>query len=131
MKKPSVEIRCEACGRDSLLLREPVYEGFKRVGESLRCAACGHRYDSEEAVPFKEARAVRVFSEADRPAEVKVFDPGEARLCRHCAHYIVNPFTQWCALHKREVQATDTCPRFAPAPTKDGLPPSGQPLPPL
>ncbi len=30
-------------------------------------------------------------------------------ICRHCYHYIVNPFTQWCSFQKREVEATDSC----------------------
>ena len=112
MKKPSVEIRCSACGQESLLLREAAYEGFKRVGETLRCAACGHVYADEDAVPFKVARAASIFTEADRSAEITVFAGDEPRMCRHCRHYIVNPFTQWCAVHKKEVQATDTCSRF-------------------
>lgn len=32
----SREIVCPACDRESLLVREPLYEGFKRVGEELR-----------------------------------------------------------------------------------------------
>ena len=32
--------------------------------------------------------------------------------CRHCKHYVVNPFIQRCGLSHREVQATDLCERF-------------------
>jgi len=39
-------------------------------------------------------------------------DDEYGRTCRHCRHYIVNPFTQRCDLHKKEVEATDFCPDF-------------------
>ena len=53
-----VEIICSECGADALIRREPVYEGFKKVGEELSCPACGHKYDSEEDVPFKEKKKI-------------------------------------------------------------------------
>ena len=111
-----VELRCPACGRDSWLLRKPVYEGFTKTGEALSCALCGHRFASEEEIAFKDRRP-KVFSENDRPRPVKVFREDEkGRMCRHCAEYVVNPFLQRCGLHRCEVQATDTCPHFKPKP---------------
>jgi hypothetical protein len=108
-----IEIICSACGAEALLLRAPRFEGLRKTGEILTCAACGHEYASEADVPFKARPAVKVFTEADRSAPVKVFRAGEAeRLCRHCVHYVVNPFMQWCGVHKKEVEATDTCDRF-------------------
>ena len=113
-KGKSIEITCPACGRDALLVRQPKYDGFKKVGESLSCASCGHEFAGEDEVPFKGRKAVRVFTDADRSKEIKVFDAGEAeRLCLHCQSYVVNPFMQWCAHHRKEVQATDTCSAFA------------------
>ena len=109
----SVEIICSACGADTFLLRKPVYEGLKKTGEVLVCSACGHEYAGEDEVPFKHRESVHVFTDADRSRAVKVFSEGEAEaLCRHCAHYVVNPFMQWCGLHKKEVEATDTCRQF-------------------
>ncbi len=117
----AVEIICSNCGADTLLKREAVYDGFVKTGEKLTCSSCGYEYASEEAVPFKEKNAEpKVFTEADRSARIEVFDEGEnRRLCRYCANYIVNPFTQFCALHKKEVQATDTCPQFEEASNTD------------
>lgn len=111
----TVEIICGYCGADTLLNREAVYDGFAKTGEKLTCSSCGHEYASEADVPFKaKPSAPEIFTEADRSAKVEVFDEGEnKRLCRHCAHYIVNPFTQFCAIHKKEIQATDTCDRFS------------------
>ncbi len=77
--------------------------------------------------------APKIFSDDDKPASPKVFSDDEktvapkvfkeaekGRFCRYCRHYVVNPFLQRCALRRREVEATDTCPQFEPAPPKDG-----------
>jgi hypothetical protein len=108
----SLEIICPACGRDSLLLRSPLYEGFTKVGETLSCAGCGHVFAGEDDVPFKFRERVEVFTDADRSDDPAVFDNDEVRFCRHCRHYVVNPFTQWCGVHNKEVAATDSCDRF-------------------
>jgi len=110
----SVEISCSHCGAEAFLKREPVYEGFSKVGETLSCSACGFVFASEAEVPFKEAApAFKIFTEADRSEKVHIFDEGENRqLCRYCANYVVNPFMQFCSHHKKEVQATDSCPDF-------------------
>lgn len=123
----AVEIICSHCGEETLLHRESVYDGFTRSGEKLTCSACGFEYASESEVPFKERpKEPVVFTEADRSKKIEMFDEGESRrLCRYCANYIVNPFTQFCALHRKEVQATDSCAQFEIAETKDG---AGKPL---
>lgn len=124
MSEKALEILCPACGREALLLRRPRYEGFTRVGEDLSCASCGHAFAGESEVPFKHRPKLQVFTEADRPSDVKVFAEGEnARLCRHCVDYVVNPFLQWCGHHRREVEATDSCDAFRPKP-----PPAPPPL---
>lgn len=113
MSASSIEILCRACGAETLLRREPIYDGFKKVGETLLCSACGHVYETEADVPFKAGSVPSIFSEADKPKTVRVFRSDEAnRNCRHCAHYVVNPFTQRCGLHHREVQAADCCDDF-------------------
>ncbi len=122
----AVEIICKNCGADTLLNREAIYDGFTKAGERLTCSTCGHEYPSEAEVPFKEKiDAPPIFTDADRSEKVVVFAESEnKRLCRYCAHYIVNPFTQFCSAHKKEVQATDTCRRFEQAQDKkktDGL----------
>ena len=59
----------------------------------------------------------KVFSDDEKPGAPKVFKEDEkGRFCRYCRHYVVNPFVQRCSLHKRAVEATDTCPRFEKAP---------------
>ena len=96
----SAEIFCQVCGKATLIVRRPVFDGLKKVGERLSCSACGTEF-TEEEIEFVEKEAPKVFSEEDG-----------VKLCLHCAHYIVNPFTQRCILHGKEVEATDTCPDF-------------------
>ena len=111
------EFRCPACGRDTWLLKKPTYDGFTRTGETLHCALCHHQFSSEAEIPFKDSAPPRIFTEADRPRPVRVFDESEKnRMCRHCREYVVNPFIQRCGLHHCEVEATDTCTSFAPRP---------------
>ena len=113
MAVKAVEIVCTVCGAETLVKREPKYEGFKKVGEQFFCSACGHEYASEEEVPFKQQKKVAVFTEADKVKKVDVFKTDEkGNTCRHCAHYTVNPFTQRCGLTNRIVQATDSCGQF-------------------
>ncbi len=111
--RKTTEIECPACNLTTLLLREPVYEGLKKTGETLKCAGCGHVFASEDEVPFSQSEDRPIFSSKDQSERVQVFAAGEAdALCRHCTQYVVNPFMQWCALHKKEVEATDHCDRF-------------------
>ena len=108
-----VEIVCSACGVDTLIRREPVYDGFKKSGESLTCVSCGHVYADEADVPFKQEVSSNLFSDADKPSKPAIFQDDErGGTCRHCSHYIVNPFAQRCGLHRRFVEATDSCPDF-------------------
>jgi len=123
MKRPDpdkVELRCSACDQDSWLKREKKYDGFTPVGETLSCALCGHVFASEDEIEFIGSRKPKVFTEADRPRPVRVFEKGENdKMCRYCAEYVVNPFLQRCALHQCEVEATDTCPHFRPKPRSE------------
>jgi transcription elongation factor Elf1 len=115
--KMAVEIICPHCGVEAFLKREPVYEGLTKTGEVLSCSACGGAFSTEEEVPFKHVVAApKIFTDADRSKKVEIFSENENRqICRYCANYVVNPFVQFCSHHKKEVQATDSCPQFFPA----------------
>ena len=116
----AVEIICKNCGKESFLNREALYEGFSKVGEKRTCASCGFVYTSEQEITFKEkSEAPKIFNETDRSEKITVFDTDENKqLCRYCRHYVVNPFTQFCGMHSKEVQATDSCPQFKKAEPK-------------
>lgn len=109
----SLEIVCDACGEETLLRREPVYDGFTKVGEALSCMACGKAFADEADIPYKIARKIEIFTEADRSQAEDVFDnDADTRNCRHCESYLKNPFTQWCTRHRKDVDAMDTCEAF-------------------
>ena len=112
----SMEIQCSGCGEVTLARLEPVYDGFKKTGESFICTGCGKLYETESATPFIEKRgAPAVFNDDDRPDPISVFDDDERRKsCGWCRHFVVNPFTQRCGLTNKAVEATDLCLRFDP-----------------
>jgi len=107
------EMFCPVCGKDTLVIKQPVYEGFTRIGEQLKCAICGHLTDApkEEVAPVKKVPAI--FTDEDKSPALNIFGEGENKIiCRYCQNYLVNPFKQWCGFHKKEVEATDTCGNF-------------------
>jgi hypothetical protein len=115
--KPSLEIVCSACGAETIVRREPVYDGFRRTGERFVCTACGHAYGTEAEVPFQTRSTQAVFKSDERPRNPEVFrSDDKGHTCRTCEHYVVNPFTQRCGLTFKPVQATDTCDRYSRPP---------------
>jgi len=127
MSARPVEIICAACGADTLIRREPVYDGFRKAGERLVCVSCGHVYPCEEEVPFKTDKKPAVFGAEDRPETIRVFtDDERGGTCRLCRHYVKNPFVQRCGLHGKPVEATDFCGDFAPRPAPKP-PPADEP----
>lgn len=105
----ALEIVCPLCGEESLVRREPVFEGFKKVGEKRFCSSCGGELPDEasEAPPADTRPSIFQDDEPDTP---DVFgDEERRRCCRYCVHYVLNPFTQRCGLHERDVEATDLC----------------------
>jgi len=117
-----MEIRCTSCQAVTLVRAEPVYDGFKKIGEAYVCTACGARYASAEETPFERAASrPRVFSEDDLPSRPSVFSEDERqRCCGWCEHFVVNPFSQRCGLTNTETQATDLCARFLKKKEKPG-----------
>ncbi len=106
-------IQCPACNKEAFLRREPVYEGFQKTGETLSCVSCGHVFATEQEVPFVTSKKPQIFTAADRSAKISIFTSDEVgHNCRHCKHYVKNPFVQRCGLHQIEVAATDCCANF-------------------
>ena len=113
MAKQCMAIICPVCSEDTFVRREPVYDGFRKTGEKISCVSCGHLFDNEEEIDFKDVSGVKVFTDADRSKKVNIFRSDEkGHNCRHCKHYMVNPFIQRCGLHGTEVQASDLCDKF-------------------
>ena len=110
-----VEIICNNCHKESFINKEPIYEGLTKIGEKVSCTSCGFVYTNEKDIPYKdEAKKYLIFDEDDKSEKIKLFSTNETKnLCRQCSNYIINPFTQFCVLHKKEVEATDSCNKFA------------------
>lgn len=108
-----LEVECPACGEETFVKREPVYDGFKKVGEKVTCASCGHEFADDEEISPKAPKKPSIFSEDDEPEVLNIFSEDERqKCCRYCKHYIVNPFLQRCGLHEKEIEATDLCDDF-------------------
>jgi hypothetical protein len=123
MPLDSLEILCSECGEETLVRREPKYDGFKKVGETFICTSCGHEFPDRDSVPFKREATPGIFTHDDKPDTVEVFrDDEKRRNCRYCKHYTVNPFAQRCGLHDKPVEATDLCDDFEQPETDCGPP---------
>jgi hypothetical protein len=110
-----MEIRCSSCRAVTLARIEPVYDGFKKIGETYICTACGARHSADDAALFVSDAPTRpsVFTDDDKPKAPSIFSDDERRKsCSWCTHFVVNPFNQRCGLTNRETQATDLCVRF-------------------
>ena len=109
-----VEIICNNCQKQTFINRDPIYDGLKKIGEKLSCTTCGYTYKDEKSIPFLDnPKKDFIFNESDKSKKLNIFSENEVKgLCRQCNSYIINPFTQFCATHKREVEATDSCSRF-------------------
>ncbi len=113
---------CPHCGQEALIKVEAVYDGFTKVGEKRICTACGKELEGAGASSSpveKPDPLAALFGDMDDESGPDLFDVEEetARLCRKCKHYVLHPFTQMCAVHDREVQATDSCPQFEAKPS--------------
>ena len=109
-----VEIICQNCKQETLLKREPIYNGFNKIGTKLICTGCNFIFVNEADIIFKKSETKKfIFTDEDISREEKIFDKNEnSKLCRYCTYYIVNPFTQYCSSNRKEVQATDSCNKF-------------------
>ena len=61
-------------------------------------------FENENDIIFKKSLTNKIiFTDEDRSENIKIFDKNENnQLCRYCAFYIVNPFTQYCSIHKKK-----------------------------
>jgi len=117
---------CPSCAKPTFFIKEAVYDGFTKTGEIQKCTVCGHEIDSAEATAASDSGASKkpaIFSDDDVPEVFRIDgQDDDMKTCRHCEHYVANPFTQRCAHHNKEVQATDSCGDFERAkPSEDIL----------
>ncbi|MBL7114176.1 MAG: hypothetical protein ISS35_00290 [Kiritimatiellae bacterium] len=118
---PTLEARCPACGEQTFIRREPIYDGFQKVGDKRFCSDCGYEFEEEETPQSPKANPLKdIFGDDTDNDDPDIFsDTERQRCCRYCKHYIVNPFTQRCGLHERDVDATDLCKDFERPPPEE------------
>jgi hypothetical protein len=118
---PALEILCPACDEQAFIRREPIFDGFQKVGEKRICSNCRHEFADEEAQEQTKSNPLKdIFGDdADEDAPDLFSDTERQRCCRYCKHYIVNPFTQRCGRHERDVDATDLCEDFERPPPEE------------
>ena len=92
---------CEGCGQESAIRTEKIFgPALNIVGERYVCGFCGCEVQPQNV-------------KKPHYSAPKVLDGGiDERLCRNCENYFINPFTQRCALHRKEVMPLDTCEDF-------------------
>jgi hypothetical protein len=107
---------CSACKQETLILTEPIYDGFTKIGDRRTCSSCGADLfaGDPKPSPSKADPLASLFGDDAAPEKIDLFDveAETGKMCRKCVHYVLHPFTQRCGLHDREVQATDSCPQF-------------------
>lgn len=115
---------CPHCKKNSFLKKESVMEGWTKVGEVLKCAACG--------AVAEQIGAASADGKTDTPAENKIntlaallgeeklsapettLKDAERRFCRDCKHRVMNAFRIYCTKHERDVNPMDDCPDYLP-----------------
>ena len=69
----SLEIICSHCGEDTIVRKEPVYDGFKKMGDKIFCSSCGFEFEDIGHVPYKKKTAPSIFGDDDRPKKINIF----------------------------------------------------------
>ncbi|MDA3798125.1 MAG: hypothetical protein PF692_03485 [Kiritimatiellae bacterium] len=108
MKK---KVICEKCGEETFLRTEPIYEGFKKIGDAYFCMLCGFEYQEEALQDAKsDEKKNSFFTEDDLEKVPDLFaEEKDANSCWKCKNYIINAFQQKCGLTQRNVSAMDVC----------------------
>ena len=114
---------CAHCQQEAWIQEETIYDGFTPRRTVLVCALCGAACPPEiTAKTEADSPLVNLFGTLEKAPEI--FSENEAKnLYRYCGSYVVNPFTQFCSHHKKEVEATDSCPAFTPRRNSENVDP--------
>lgn len=117
---------CPHCKKSSFLKKESVLDGWTKVGEVLKCAACGvvvEEISPAAAIAAPEEKKVNALAallgeDGPAPAE-NILSDAERRFCRDCKHRVMNAFRIYCTKHERDVNPMDDCPDYLPRETKE------------
>lgn len=119
---------CPRCGKNSFLKRESVLDGWRKIGEILKCASCGMTVEeitpepaaaSSAPAPEKKHALADLLGGAEETVKPDIFAGEEKRFCRDCAFRVANAFRLYCTQHDREVNPMDDCPEYQPRSEKN------------
>ena len=99
LKKSGI-ILCPHCSQEAPVKTKKIYQGLKYIGNQYTCGFCQYEF-SENEIPWAEEKTLNVIDTTDT-----------GHICQYCKHYIINPFTQRCLIHQKDVNATDSCAQF-------------------
>ncbi|MBI1870089.1 MAG: hypothetical protein HYS07_02730 [Chlamydiae bacterium] len=94
-------IKCPGCGQKTPLKIEKIFDDhFNLTGEKKSCSFCHFEFQEGELPVIQ-------------PKTQKIFDTNaERHICKNCKNYVVNPWTQKCAIWNKDVTGTDSCEKF-------------------
>jgi len=108
-------IECPFCRKNSFLMSKPKFDGFRKVGVMEFCSACGHEFLEGErpSLSQKKETLENLLGPSQKESLPRFLGKKEdLRFCMYCEEYVKHPFTQRCMKHRREVDATESCPDF-------------------
>lgn len=112
---------CPHCGKSSFLKKESLMDGWKKVGEVLKCASCGAAVETLPAekkadAPLEKTSKTDALSALFGGIAVEKkenpLENTERRFCRDCRHRVMNAFRIYCTHHEKDVNPMDDCPDF-------------------
>jgi len=131
--RKGAHLKCPHCGRESVVVVQGQFDGWKKVGEVFVCGLCekplGPVNDGNQSTAASEqegegeaqrARALLGLGEEaanaqqSSPANLLDLDLQEssAHFCRDCRHYLIHPFISRCLLHDTPVEPMGDCSEF-------------------
>lgn len=112
--------RCPHCGQDTVVKEKVLMDGWTSLGKVPACAICGETLGGTDgaaaaATPDAAVNSLKALLQVEEPAAPPVvFDAGEKRFCKDCAHFVPHPFITRCGLYDRPADPMADCPRFTP-----------------
>lgn len=119
---------CPRCGCSSFLKKESILQGWVKVGEVLKCAACGAVVETIAAdiaaTEKNSGNGAQTVSSNSTDTLAALFGGGsvekplnplagtDRKFCRDCKHRIMNAFRIFCSKHGKDVNPMDDCPDF-------------------
>ncbi len=109
---------CPYCGKNSFLKKESLMDGWQKLGEVLKCAACSAEIEKinpavadgelQRASDRKKNALMALLGEDPEPGKIAVLQE-ESRFCRDCKFRVMTAFQVYCSKWDKEVDPMDDC----------------------